>query len=432
MQMANRRGGRRRSGGTPLQPVPVQSWLHSTRASGATRCSGSQIYSRTRGAHSVKCAVHAKLSFLAMESVPTTVPAVVQNVVSPAPPRGVQPSIQIGADIYPVSEWSVTVAVRGNNVPESWLTRMKHYAVAKCIAGAFALEAGGRQQRLHVQGVMRLRLETTTLAISVLKEDIKRFVPIQRGSGGTVAVNPLQEGQTWTYMLGYVQKDEGTAHYRLEVHQVSQEDLRAGVVAYGGVRNDPEEGRIVINKGNLPKLLKRFYSTHLTPMEDMPVDHVLKYMLRTDCYIPSAQWAMARSGCGLSKTKLQAMWDLLVKGLHNASILHVRRVFFDDDREDLQDALWTASLQEVLAEARRLRQEPQHQRQHNGLRDLLETPQQETPPPPNPNDTAQRNRIQRLLDESDAYYIAQQAEMRHVRRRLLVDDDSSVDGSITV
>ena len=47
------------------------------------------------------------------------------------------------------------------------------------------------------------------MVLQVIADDIKKDIPIVRGSKGTVACNVLRPGQTWNFMLGYVQKDQG-------------------------------------------------------------------------------------------------------------------------------------------------------------------------------------------------------------------------------
>ena len=232
---------------------------------------------------------------------------------------------------------------------------MHSYAQAYGIAAGFAMEAGGRDARLHVQGLLRIRMETTTVASTALKKHIKQFIPIQRGSRGTVAAQPLSQGQSWDHMLGYIQKDSGLAHYRLLVHNISDEDLQRGRVAYAGVRDDPDEGRIAINKGNLPKLAVRLWRTHLKPLE-VPLDHTLKFMLQSDMYIPTAQWVMSPYGRGMENDRAQALYEMLVDGAKNATILQVRRLFFQDDSRKPTDDLWDCTLEAVLLSARRARE----------------------------------------------------------------------------
>ena len=61
-----------------------------------------------------------------------------------------------------------------------------------------------------------------------LQEVAKHFrqhMPVERGSKGMVRVKPFAEGQRWSEMLGYVQKDAGRATYRLVTHNVTDLEL---------------------------------------------------------------------------------------------------------------------------------------------------------------------------------------------------------------
>jgi hypothetical protein len=349
-----------------------------------------------------------------------------------------QPQLQPGNTLYPVTEWSWTISVRNGHVPTSWLQRSCDYAAAYGIAGAFSLEAGGRHARLHVQGVLRIRMEATATGESSLRNHVKSFIPILRGSAGHVAIKPLQHGQTWDYMLGYVQKDTGTAHYRMLKHNVSDEDLERGRIAYAGVRNDPTDGRITINKGNVFKLAVRFWKTHLTPLQ-VPLDHVLKYMMQSDMYIPSAQWLMAAYGKGMDNDRSQALFDVLHQDMANTTIRQVRQIFFDNcNPRHGVDEQWTASLQQVLTQARELReanpQQPTHQA-HAPSNHLMD--QAGAGPSTSFIDPNQvRTPSQRLLDtlRRAEEEFQQQAAARRERQRLLArirdssDDDSEAEG----
>jgi hypothetical protein len=86
---------------------------------------------------------------------------------------------------------------------------MHNYVGLFGASGAFALEAGGRQKRLHCQGVMKVRMMPNEEGVKTMVNHIKAYIPIVRGSAGTVVCKPLEVGQSWTYMLGYIQKDHG-------------------------------------------------------------------------------------------------------------------------------------------------------------------------------------------------------------------------------
>ena len=85
---------------------------------------------------------------------------------------------------------------------------METYSRLFGIAKLFALEVGGRVRRMHVQGVLRCKCMANEEGKKIQNDHIEAFLPIPRGSGGYVVCKPLEQGQTFTYMLGYCQKDE--------------------------------------------------------------------------------------------------------------------------------------------------------------------------------------------------------------------------------
>lgn len=55
-------------------------------------------------------------------------------------------------------------------------------------------------------------------------------------------VKPLQRGQTYTRMLGYVQKDKGQPHFKYVRHNVTDAELTEGkpqFVVYGSITANP-------------------------------------------------------------------------------------------------------------------------------------------------------------------------------------------------
>ncbi len=79
-------------------------------------------------------------------------------------------------------------------------------------------------------------------------------------AGGTVEAKPFEAGQSWVYMLGYIQKDTGMPHYRLETHDVCADELQEGRKSHDDVKVDFIEGRIAVNKANLIKHMYTFWT----------------------------------------------------------------------------------------------------------------------------------------------------------------------------
>ena len=50
-------------------------------------------------------------------------------------------------------------------------------------------------------------------------------MPVERGTGGMVTVKAFAQGQRWSEMLGYIQKDSGKATFSLVTHNVTEAEL---------------------------------------------------------------------------------------------------------------------------------------------------------------------------------------------------------------
>ena len=53
---------------------------------------------------------------------------------------------------------------------------------------------------------MAMQLDSSPAGIATLKKEMKQFIPISRGSRGTIGITVLAPGQSWEMMVGYVQK----------------------------------------------------------------------------------------------------------------------------------------------------------------------------------------------------------------------------------
>ena len=207
----------------------------------------------------------------------------------PTAARNRTPLLNPGDPSLPVTEWSITVVERGTHIPSVWLRRVHEWFQHFALAGSCSIEAGGRNGYLHVQAVGRIRMMADEAGRKTLRQHIKSFIPVQHGSGalrfgrspwnvtllpllklllsgllcytgGTIDAKPLEAGQTWVYMLGYIQKDHGMPHYNNLAHNVSPDELNEGRRSYEDVRVDFIDGRIAINKANLIKHMYTFWT----------------------------------------------------------------------------------------------------------------------------------------------------------------------------
>jgi hypothetical protein len=250
-------------------------------------------------------------------------------VEEPAEPAGVTEEEMLFQEHFELTYWSLTLAVRGGHIPDNWFERAQCWLNEYCEEGAVAVEAGGRAKHLHVQGILGMHAKTDKESHARLVRFFREYVPIARGSKGTVQCKPIQRTQTFDLMLGYVQKDEGRPHYKVHFKNVDEARAAAARKAHQSVRIDPTAGRRLLNKSNIYKEMYAFHFLYLRPLV-CSAERTLQLMLSTDEYIPTANWLVSH-GSGMKRSRAEAYWRVL----HNpkdVSLEDVGQIFFDQDR----------------------------------------------------------------------------------------------------
>ena len=100
------------------------------------------------------------------------------------PAAFVQPAARaaqaVNTDLH-VLELSVTLSKSKGHVNPAWLQLIKNWMEERTVAGAAALERGGKQQHLHVQVMLRMHIAEQD--VDALKLELKTLVGWRRGDG---------------------------------------------------------------------------------------------------------------------------------------------------------------------------------------------------------------------------------------------------------
>ena len=91
-----------------------------------------------------------------------------------------------------VLELSVTLSKTKGHVHPAWLSMVAQWMQMRCVSGACALERGGRQQHLHLQIILRMRMDPADL--ESLKNELKALVGWRRGDGSGTYCSVKQFG----------------------------------------------------------------------------------------------------------------------------------------------------------------------------------------------------------------------------------------------
>lgn len=62
-----------------------------------------------------------------------------------------------GHSEYYLSEWSVTLSLRGAHVPTVWISILRRWMAQNTLSGIVSYELGRRERNGHIQGVIRIR-----------------------------------------------------------------------------------------------------------------------------------------------------------------------------------------------------------------------------------------------------------------------------------
>lgn len=181
-------------------------------------------------------------------------------------PQPDAPEIGLFSEEHTYGYWSLTLAKRGDHIPDYWYDRARIYATEYAKEAIVSLEAGGKQQRHHVQGCLGLHAEQTQEGAKKLLAHFKDFIPVQRGSGAAVVLKPCSAGQTFELMLGYCMKDEGKPHFRKHLVGVTEEQASAARRAHQAVHIDPTAGRRMLTKTNIMREMFSFHWLWLRPL----------------------------------------------------------------------------------------------------------------------------------------------------------------------
>jgi len=252
----------------------------------------------------------------ASHSAPTC-PSQVAPLDGLAPPASPAPIDILNDPSVAPSRWSITITAKGQHVPGGWLNQFRMWLRKHDSKGLGSLEKGARNDKLHIQACVQLRvaLSTTDKAavariVKLIKEQLRAAMHIMTGDGVTMVVKPFEEGQEWPYMIGYCLKDYGQAHFRYVSHLVDEDEARAGREAYQMVAIDYTTNKRVLSKSGYAKVAFGFHQVNFAPAF-VPLDTTLMCMIQSGEYVPSATWVTPTAGHACTDQQLSAFWKML-------------------------------------------------------------------------------------------------------------------------
>jgi hypothetical protein len=127
----------------------------------------------------------------------------------------------------------------------------------------------------------------------------------------SLLLKEFADNQSFPEMIGYIMKDKGQPHFEEVRFNVSDEEVQAGIEAYGLVRNLYAEGKKEITKAGLLKVVFSFWKSNFYPLRsEFRFDHVLRLMLCSGHWMPSPMWIITGQGSGVDFQKAESLLEM--------------------------------------------------------------------------------------------------------------------------
>ena len=223
------------------------------------------------------------------------------------------PGWKVIDDRRPVTEWSMTISVKGSHIPEVVVKRVIDFMNAAAERFYFGIELGERVRHRHLQGVVAFRARKTVDFPKQLGKLIRMTIGVPV-PGLYMTTKALESTQDFLTMIGYCSKDLGEEHFRAFMKGVSAEDIEIGRKQYGAYRASFMDGRIVIKKTTIFLLAHQFANGHMAALNPTFLA-TMAAMMMTKEYVVSHDLA---SGVPLNEARCEAYWRLIRGGAEEA------------------------------------------------------------------------------------------------------------------
>jgi hypothetical protein len=205
--------------------------------------------------------------------------------------------------------WSLYVTRDNTDLPFLYFYRAAEWLDSVAVRGGFASERGGKKKQLHLQGLALIRAPPTDAGKTSISDSIKKFFPIPERQGYKVNVKLFEAGQTPLFMLGYIQKDAGEAHFNLSVKGFSSHDCIVGRAIHFTQVSSFEQGKSKISKSAFIAEIHSYYTQNLFPLP-LSVCQILRLMIVSGSHLPGQTWLTPGQGrgCALDKASIHFKW----------------------------------------------------------------------------------------------------------------------------
>lgn len=117
-----------------------------------------------------------------------------------------------GDSSYPLNDFSLTITKTGGDVSRDAIDRVAEFIEKYCLKGGVSTEVGQRAFNLHLQSLFRIRWPVRKDYVQRLQKILRGVLP-ENGKLYKVMVKAFGSNQSFSAMVGYITKDQGTDNF---------------------------------------------------------------------------------------------------------------------------------------------------------------------------------------------------------------------------
>ena len=240
--------------------------------------------------------------------------------------------IHVGPSRTRACDFSITIQRDGEDLDvQTILGLLQPWCNETCEQAFFAVERGGRDQHLHLQGVIRTTRAASASACSKMLNIYPGYNTNGVRSGlGKVRTVTLKNSKMHTFegMLGYCNKDNQRDWFQSISVGISDAMMQKGAKLF--LQHGAPASKKACTVLSPYTIFHRtsVYHQHFGRDEDEEMPDVLLDMHKTGRYAPDGKWIIAGPGKGMDLQKAECAWRLMQKPA-DAELEDIYNVHFD-------------------------------------------------------------------------------------------------------
>ncbi|KAL2609818.1 hypothetical protein R1flu_028391 [Riccia fluitans] len=219
---------------------------------------------------------------------------------------------------------SLTIGIPGENVDEKLFDLLVNWLEYRAEITVLALERGDAFLQLHLQGMVRAKISSTT----ILKREIKGVIGWQSNAPvrGSVCLKSLREKGLHTVigLIGYCLKDEGAPHFKFYSKNITEEQKAEGRRMHSIYGASEYKHKLELTLANILGRALQFRKYQVKNPLSITFRRCIAEMLRSGQYIPAFRWLTSAK---ISRLRAERIWRACTTP-DSVEVADVETIFF--------------------------------------------------------------------------------------------------------